>query len=178
MEKHNSIKLLSLSAMFAALIFVVTAYLHIPTTRGYVHIGDGLIFLAASMLPAPYAMGAAAIGAALSDGLSGYMIWVPGTLIIKAATALLFTAKAEKILCTRNFAALVGSLVLCAGGYWFYQAAVVLGGLTKASMIASAADIPANIAQTLCSAAVYLFAAKALDAMGIKKKLGVVSVKA
>ena len=44
-------KQLTFSAVFAALIFVTTAYLfHIPTgfNGGYVHLGDAFIYLAAS----------------------------------------------------------------------------------------------------------------------------------
>ena len=92
----KQIRLIALTGLFMAVIYVLTAYLHIPTTKGYVHIGDGIIFLAASILPAPYAVAAASIGGALSDALSGYWIWVPATLMIKGLTALFFTSKREK----------------------------------------------------------------------------------
>ena len=67
--KH--IQLICVTGLFAAMIYVLTAWLHIPTGAGYTHAGDGLIYLAASMLPTPYAMAAGAIGAGLADGLSG-----------------------------------------------------------------------------------------------------------
>ena len=59
--KH--IQLICVTGLFAAMIYVLTAWLHIPTGAGYTHAGDGLIYLAASMLPTPYAMAAGAIGA-------------------------------------------------------------------------------------------------------------------
>ena len=55
------IRKLTASGVFAALIYVFTAYLHIPTGAGYTHAGDGLIYLAACILPTPYAMAAGAI---------------------------------------------------------------------------------------------------------------------
>ena len=72
-----------MTGLFAAMIYVLTAWLHIPTGAGYTHAGDGLIYLAASMLPTPYAMAAGAIGAGLADGLSGFVVWLPGTIVIK-----------------------------------------------------------------------------------------------
>ena len=70
--KKNNIKLMGITGIFSALVFVVTAYLHIPTYNGYVHCGDGLIFIAASMLPMPYSIVVGVFGAMLADLLTGY----------------------------------------------------------------------------------------------------------
>ena len=59
----NKVRLMCTTGIFIALVFVVTAYLHIPTNNGYVHVGDGLIYLAACLLPWPYAMAVGAGGA-------------------------------------------------------------------------------------------------------------------
>ena len=96
-----------MTGLFAAMIYVLTAWLHIPTGAGYTHAGDGLIYLAASMLPTPYAMAAGAIGAGLADGLSGFVVWLPGTIVIKAITALCFSRKTEKIICVRNLLGII-----------------------------------------------------------------------
>lgn len=59
----NRTRLLVTAALFAAVITLTTAYLlHIPVPTGYVHLGDAFVYLAASLLPAPYAVAAAAIG--------------------------------------------------------------------------------------------------------------------
>ena len=63
-----------ISGIFTALVFVVTAYLHIPTYNGYVHVGDGFIFLAACLLPMPYSIFVGAIGAMLADLLTAQQI--------------------------------------------------------------------------------------------------------
>ena len=89
-------------AIFAAVIYVFTAYLHVPSFNGYTHIGDGFLYLAASLLPTGYAAAAGAVGAGLADLLSGYSIWAPATLVIKALTACFFTSRAPSFLCRRN----------------------------------------------------------------------------
>ncbi len=159
-------RLITLSAVFAAMTYALTAFLHIPTAKGYIHIGDAVIFIAASLLPKPYAMASAAIGASLSDALSGYWIWVPATFVIKALTALAFTSKKPKMLCARNFTALVPALVLCVGGYGLYSGLVIYGSLP-----AGFVDAPANLFQTAASAAVYIALSATLDKSGIKKKI-------
>ena len=67
MRESKKLRLLCLAALFAGAIAVTTAYLlHIPIpTGGYIHLGDALIYLAACLLPAPYAVGAAMVGARL-----------------------------------------------------------------------------------------------------------------
>ena len=159
-------RLITLSAVFAAMTYALTAFLHIPTAKGYIHIGDAVIFIAASLLPKPYAMASAAIGASLSDALSGYWIWMPATFVIKALTALAFTSKKPKMLCARNFTALIPALVLCVGGYGLYSGLVIYGSLPAGFI-----DAPANLFQTAASAAVYIALSATLDKSGIKKKL-------
>ncbi len=167
MVKNNEkIRLIAMTGLFTALVYVLTAFLHVPTIKGYVHIGDGAIFLAASVLPTPYAVFAGAVGAALSDGLSGYMIWVPATIIIKAATALLFTSKHKKIICQRNLISILPSLAICVGGYGFYSGLVIYH-----SLAAGFADAAANAVQTLTSAIVYVLVGLSLDRTGAAKRI-------
>ncbi len=54
-SQTEKLRLLVTTGLFAALIYVFTAYLHIPSGAGYTHAGDGLIYLAACILPTPYA---------------------------------------------------------------------------------------------------------------------------
>lgn len=99
------------AAVFAAAIAATTAYiLHIPLpTGGYIHVGDALIYLAACLLPMPWAMAAGAVGGAVADLLTAPM-WAPATFVVKAVICLPFSPKTEKLVCVRNLAA-----VICAG---------------------------------------------------------------
>ena len=45
---QENIKNMAITAMFAAMVYVLTAFVHIPTHQGYVHVGDGIIYLSAA----------------------------------------------------------------------------------------------------------------------------------
>ena len=47
--KYEKIKLMCFAGIFTAIVFVFTAYLHIPSHTGYTHVGDAFIYLAASL---------------------------------------------------------------------------------------------------------------------------------
>ena len=163
--QNPKIRLMCVTGVFTALIYVLTAYLHVPSHMGYVHVGDGLIFLAACMLPTPYAMFAGAAGAALADCLTGFVIWAPASAIIKGLTVLLFTAYSGKILSRRNFLALLPAAALCIGGYYLYEA--ILTG----NFISPAADIPGNLIQSLFSSILFVLLGLGFDRFHMKNIL-------
>ena len=153
------------AALFAAVIALTTAYLfHIPVPTGYVHLGDAFLYLAASLLPAPWAVAAASLGAGLADLLT-YPAWTLPTLLIKAAVALLFTSRGETFLCRRNVLALFGAAVLSPAAY----------GLACVAMTGSALTFWPQFTATLIQAAangvVYAVVARALDSMRLKARL-------
>lgn len=161
-----------LTGLFSALIFVFTAYIHVPTGSGYTHAGDGLIYLSASILPMPYAIASAVIGGALADGLSGYPIWIPATIIIKALTAMFFTNKGDRIVTKRNLIAIIPSLIICVVGYSLYEGFVITKSLSAAGFIAAFSQTPAYLVQIAASTALYAAAGTALDKAGFKRKFG------
>ncbi len=153
------------TGILTAVVFVVTAYLHIPTNNGYIHVGDGFIYLAACLLPWPYAVFVGAIGALLADCLTGFAVWAPGSVIIKAATALLFTCKCKKIISLRNTLALLPATLVCAGGYYLYES------LIYGNFIAPLTGIPASLTQSVASAVLFVILGLAIDKMGFKQKI-------
>lgn len=169
MFQKDKVHLLTITALFAAAITVMTAYmLHIPIpgASGYIHLGDALIYLAACLLPVPYAAAAAAIGAGLADLLTAPM-WVLPTLVIKAAMVLFFTSKGEKLLCRRNLAAIV-----IAG--LFSPAAYALAGCVMAgTMAAFVPQFLGTLVQGIGSGALFLVIAPALDGVKLKERAGV-----
>ena len=154
-----------ISGILSALVFVITAYLHIPTYNGYVHCGDGLIFLAACLLPMPYSIIVGALGAMLADLLTGFAIWAPGSMIIKGLLALLFTCKSNKILTKRNLVMLLPAALISTAGYYIYE------DLITGSFIASLSGIPGSIIQAVASSILFVVAGLAMDKYNIKKKL-------
>lgn len=154
-----------ITGVFTALVFVVTAYLHIPTNNGYIHVGDALIYLAACLLPWPYAMVVGAGGAFLADCLTGFAIWAPGSVIVKAITVLLFSNKEDKIINLRNSLAILPATIVCAGGYYLYES------LIYGNFVAPLAGIPASITQSVASAIIYIAFGFAVDKMKLKSKI-------
>ncbi|MBQ3069910.1 MAG: TIGR04002 family protein [Clostridia bacterium] len=153
---------LCLSALFAALIYVFTAFFHIPSHTGYTHIGDAFLFLAACLLPRPYAAAAGASGAVLADCLTGFPLWAPASAVIKALSVLAFSSRTQKVLCTRNALALLPAFLLCIGGYYLYDA------MLCGNMVAPLAGIPGYITQCVLSGGLFLIAAVALDKLHIR----------
>ena len=88
--RNLSVKKLTLAGVLAALVFVMTYVpkVPVPMTGGYVHLGDGAIFLSVLLL-GPLGVPAAAIGSGLADILGGYMVYALPTMVIKAAVALI-----------------------------------------------------------------------------------------
>lgn len=169
-HKRRDIRVLAAAAMFTAMITVTTAYLfHIPVggNGGYLHFGDAFIYLAACFLPWPYACGAAALGGALADIVSGAAVWVLPTAIIKPLTAIWFTNRG-RLLCKRNIAALFFAGFISMAGY--YLAEVVMTG----SWLAPLAVQWSSVVQAAGSAGVFVAAALALDGVGLKDRLGLV----
>ena len=157
--KAVSLRYLTLTGIFTALIFVFTAFIHIPSYTGYVHIGDSFLFLAAGMLPLPYAMFAGAAGAALSDCLTGFAIWAP------SVTVLFFSRKNPRILGKRNLIALIPSAALCIGGYYLYEALLYGNYLTPAY------GAIGNLVQAVFSSALFVLLGLALDKARVKEKM-------
>ena len=151
-----------LAGIFTAVVFVFTAYLHIPSHTGYTHVGDGFIYLAACLLPLPYAMFVGAGGALLADCLTGFAIWAPGSIIIKTAAVLFFSRKSKNIICLRNILALIPAWVLCIGGYYLYEA------LITGNFVSPLAGIPGYITQSLLSSILFVAVGLAMDKLNIK----------
>ena len=163
--KNKKILLMCITGVFTALVFVVTAYLHIPTNNGYIHVGDGLIYLAACLLPWHYAMVVGAGGAFLADCLTGFAVWAPGSVIIKALTVLLFSSKKDKVINLRNSLAVLPAMIVCVGGYYLYES------LIYGNFVSPLAGIPASVTQSVASAIVFIAFGLTADKMKLKSKI-------
>ena len=163
--KKNHVKLMCISGIFAALVYVITAYLHIPTYNGYVHFGDGFVFLAACILPLPYSAIVGALGALLADLLTGFAMWAPGSMIIKGLMAILFSCKAKKIITARNLVMLIPAALISIAGYYLYE------GLITGNFVAALAGISGSAGQAVASSIVFVAAGLAMDKYNLKKKL-------
>lgn len=170
MKKH-----IVLTGLLAAMIFFTTAYiLHIPIVGGgYVHLGDAVLYMAAALLPTPYAVLAGVIGAGLADVLTGAAVWAPATILIKGVMVLAFTAENDRFLCRRNLLAPLWAGLVGVAGY--YAAEIVLlclsGTAFNVAAGAALAAVPFNAAQELAAGAAFFLLAAALDRLQTKQRL-------
>ena len=77
------------TAVFTAVVFVVTRFIQIPIPLGYFNVGNCIILASCVMLPAPCGIFAGAVGSALAD-LTSYPAYTIPTLIIKAVFPIVF----------------------------------------------------------------------------------------
>lgn len=166
MPSKQSTRLMVLTALFAAAVAATTAYvLHIPLpTGGYVHVGDALIYLAACLLPTPWAMAAGAVGGALADLLTAPM-WAPATLVIKALLCMPFTCGGRKVLDIRNALAPVMAGLLSPTLYGFFNV------FLARSWAAFPPQFLGTLVQGVGSGVVFLVLALACDRAGLKGRL-------
>lgn len=157
---------LTMTALFGAMVCVATMFIHLPVpmTGGYVHIGDAFIYLAACMLPMPYAMAAGAIGAGLADALSGYYVYVLPTVVIKALIVTPFTDKGDKIISLRTvLASIVASIIGIAG--YFVADWIIYGNLATAL-----ANMFVGTVQPFAGIVIFVMVGYTLDKADVKKR--------
>lgn len=160
----SKLKYLTMTGLMAAMITVMTAYIcHIPVgvNGGYIHFGDSLIYIAAALLPTPYALAAAAIGGGLADLFTAPM-WAPATIIIKMLITLPFSNKSAKIITARNVIAAAVAYLISGIGY-FIAESILFG--TETAFIAS---MSGSLIQSGGSAVFFVIFGLALDKVHIK----------
>lgn len=166
MSRPSKVGYMTMTGIMAALITIMTAYVfHIPVgvNGGYVHFGDALIYLAAALLPKPYALAAAAIGGGLADLLTAPM-WTPATVIIKMLIAVAFTNKAGKIIVPRNVVATI--IAYFVSGLGYFVAEYILFGSWSVFLV----SMSQSLIQSGGSAVFFIILGLAMDKMNVKKR--------
>ena len=144
--KDNTTKKIVFAALLAALACVATMIIKIPTPLGgYIHAGDAVVVLAGFLLGPVWGALAAGLGSGLADVISGYVLYAPGTFVIKAVVALLAGWIIGTKLIKNEFAkalvaGIIGGIVMV-GGYMLYEAVFMGFG------VGAAANIPMNCIQ-------------------------------
>ena len=146
-------KLITTSAIMAALVFVLTILVRVPVPalngQAYFNLGDTMIYFAAYVLGGMPAMFAAGIGSFLADLSVGAVVYAIPTLIIKGFMGFLCGYMMKK----GNFrmyllACIIGGAIMTFGyalfEYFAFDVAYVL------------VSLPANCIQWACGAGVAL----------------------
>ena len=144
---HLRVRKITQTSFFIVLCYLTTTMIKIPSPiAGYIHPGDAAVLLSAFLLGPGGGAVAAGLGTAMADVLSGYAVYAPGSLIIKALMAMaaggiIRRAKpGEKIALTLAKASVAAEGIMIAG-YCLYSAFVL--GFGKAALI----EIPGNVIQ-------------------------------
>lgn len=144
---------LTLAAVFAALVFIVTSQIPpipIPATSGYFNVGETVIYVAALLFGASVGALSGGIGAMLADIYLGFGVFAPGTLVIKGIEGAIvgfLNLKLKKhvrnvTLCA-VISVIVGGLEMVAGYFLYEQFALGL------SFGVALAEVPFNTVQML-----------------------------
>jgi len=149
MAKKITPQTIALCGMMAAIIFVATWLFKVPMpVAGFIHLGDGFILIAATMLGWPAVL-AAALGSMLADLLAGYSIYMLPTFIIKGGVAAVAVfASQRKSQPLQMLYMLVAEAVMIAG---YFVADLLIYNWTTAT-----ADILGNILQGLSGVTVWM----------------------
>ncbi len=84
---HDKILKIVLSGLFAAVIFVLTAFVPVPLGHGYANAGDAFVVLSGMMLGSWAGLAAGGVGSAMADLYLGYSVYAPATFVIKGLMA-------------------------------------------------------------------------------------------
>ena len=150
MKNNQHTKKMVLSALFAALTAVATMiHFHFPGAQtGYVNLGDCLVIASGVLLGPVYGGAAAGIGAALTDFIHGYTVYVLPTFLIKALMAAAVSVIFRSLNKNKNTFGLIPLIIsgivselIMIGGYYLYE------GLFIVDFAGAALGIPGNILQ-------------------------------
>ncbi|MBQ8427856.1 MAG: ECF transporter S component [Clostridia bacterium] len=135
-------KKITFTALFAALCCIATYVIKVPLPYGYFNVGDVFVLLSGWMLGGVWGGVAAGVGSALADLLSGYALYAPVTLVIKALMSVVAYygyALLKKLIkkdgldvLPRFISALFAELLMSVGYFAFEWILYGLGGATVA----------------------------------------------
>ena len=144
---------LVITALMICLIVLGTIMFRIPVpmTKGYIHLGDAMIYLAVLLLGKKHGSAAACLGSALGDIIGGYAFWAPFTLIIKFAMSFVagsiietHSAKHERGSFRRTLLYITG---MCAGGLIMCAGYLVVERFMYGGWALALIGVPWNIGQ-------------------------------
>ncbi len=164
--KNDKVFLLTKTALFTSMIFVLTRFISIPVASGYVHFGDALIYICAMTLGGLPALFAAAVGEMLADLSFGFINYAFATLIIKLIIAFPFMfiyKKSSKILTPLSALFTIFGGIITVSGYFIADLFI--------NKTYAVVDISGNVIQAVGSIVAFVLLASAMDRLSLKQKL-------
>jgi len=159
-NKVTSIKTIDIVqiGIMAAITFIATSVIHVPTFMGVLHLGDSMIFLSAILFGRKKSAISSAVGMCLFDLLNGYTLWAPFTFVIKGVMGYIAgTIAYRKDYNGNNY--LNNMIAFVVSGMWMIAAyylggAIIMTFISKEFPLVQALtlalkDIPTNILQVV-----------------------------
>lgn len=147
MDKQNlHLRKIILTGLMIALVFIATSLIKIPSINGYLHFGDGFVFISAIILGPFYGAFAAGVGSMLADLLSPYAQWALPTLIVKSSMALIMGIVIRHKTKKQNFVTVGINLIVWTAFFTALKASLHNAIITSVDNLAGAlGDSPENV---------------------------------
>lgn len=162
-------KKLCTMGLLVALTCVATMVIHIPipSTNGYINVGDSIILISAILFGGPYGIVAGGLGSALSDLLLGYTNYVPVTFVVKGIEGLLaayIAGRGAGFFTFRKTAAAVIAVLWMVLGYFIFECFMY-------GVAAAAGSVVSNLVQAAGGFVIYAVLGFALYKTGIQNSV-------
>ena len=141
------------SGMFIALVVVAT-FINIPypgSVGGLMHLGTLVLYIIAIKYGKTYGALAGGIGMGIFDVLGGWMIWAPGTLVVRLIMGYVVghVAQSEEGQGNniyKNLMAIAAGAVVMLVGYYLYEAIFITSfSIAVASIVGNLAQIAVGL---------------------------------
>lgn len=169
-------KWLANASLFIALVFVATYAVQIPlpglATGGLIHLGNVALFTIAIVFGKKFGAVSGAFGMALFDVLSPWVIWAPGTFIIRGIMGYAVGKIAEggkKRTMLRTFLAMLLPSIWMIFGYFVYNL------MLYQDMPAAIASLPGDVTQIVMGIVIAFPVIQALERSKMDVRLRSVS---
>lgn len=164
-----TVKEICLTALFTALVFVMTFVPKIPIPLGYAHLGNAAVFLGVILIGRRNGAIAGSIGSGLADLIGGFAIWIIPTLIIKYVMAMIFAyagGQAQPGNFSINRQSIIGLVLAC---LWMTVSYTIAGAVLYGSLEAGLASTPGLAMEGVMNAVVFLLLAKPFQKIKLLK---------
>jgi uncharacterized membrane protein len=147
-----NLRRLVIAAMFAALVAVATMVINVPTvaTRGFINVGDTMIFVAGVFMGPTVGLLAGGIGSAMADLLLAYTHWAPWSLVIKGMEGFIVGTVAHAHFRRQERVSVRTVLAMAVAAVWMVIGYYIAGGIMRGFTVALV-SVPGNIIQGLGS---------------------------
>jgi uncharacterized membrane protein len=171
---NNKLKFVILSGLFSAIVFVATYAVRIPlpglATGGLIHLGNIALFTIAIIFGERYGAISGAFGMALFDVLSPWVIWAPGTFIIRGLMGFL-VGKIANGHSRKGQSLIFNLLAMIISGIWMIVGYFGYNLLLYGDWPAAVASIPGDMTQLAIGIIISLPLILSMNKSGVTKML-------